>query len=94
MHSDSLSLQEYTYLDRLEGILSFSHVSEIKQISMLFVVTSMLFVVNADTVSDLANDLAFIIRHFGTTLAEGGPAFEIFTDIKLPTLLFCLFCVR
>jgi hypothetical protein len=39
---------------------------------MLFVVTSMLFVVNADTVSDLANDVAFIIGHFGTTLAEGG----------------------
>lgn len=74
----------------LEEILSFSHVSEIKQMSMLFVVTSEH---NAAAVSSLANDLAFIITHFGTTLAEGGPACKIFTDIKLRTFLFCLFCV-
>lgn len=52
----------------LEEILSFSHVSEIKQMSMLFVVTSEH---NAEAVSSLANDLAFIITHFGTTLVEG-----------------------
>ena len=49
--------------------MSFNHVSEIKQISMLLVYTSEY---NAAAASGFANDLAFMIKHLGTTLAEGG----------------------
>jgi hypothetical protein len=45
---------------------------------------------NADAASGLARDLEFNTKHLGITLADGGPDFEILTEIRLQTFLLLI----